>query len=172
MRKMNKGFTLAEVLMVTVMVAVIMGALAYMFQVVVASWSTQGARSGLGVGVNKAVEEMARGLRNAQELGSLNSDEIRFTTDGNTYYIYYLYSPSDHYPSQFTQTLYQVKKATLTGGIGGTFTYGSGDFITRDVQPPPASELSWLGPVVTIDLSASRGVNTIRAATKVRSRNI
>ena len=172
MKNTNKGFTLAEALLATAMVAVIIGALAYMFQVIVAGWSTQGTRMGLGVGVNKAVEEMARDLHNAKAIVSQYDGELRFTMDDTTYYVYYLYNAADSYPPKFTKGLYQVKRAALVGKIDGTFTYGSGNFITRDILPPPSSTLSYSGAVVTINLGAQRGASTIRAATKARPRNI
>jgi prepilin-type N-terminal cleavage/methylation domain len=162
MKKHNKGFTLVELLLSTAMVAVIIGALAFMFQVVVGSWSTQGARAGLGVSVSKAVREMTRDLRNAKEIGSVNANEIRFTADGTTYYIYYLYN---------TAGSYQLKKATLLGKIDGTFVSGSGNLIARDILPPPTSTLS-AGVPITIDLTAQRGNSIIRSAGKVRPRNI
>ena len=92
MKNTRKGFTLAELLLASVMVAVIIGALAFMFQVVVASWSSQGSRIGLGVSASKAVEEVARDLRSAIDIGSQNVNEIRFSADKTVYYIYYFYN--------------------------------------------------------------------------------
>jgi prepilin-type N-terminal cleavage/methylation domain-containing protein len=172
MKNTRKGFTLAELLLASVMVAVIIGALAFMFQVVVASWSSQGSRIGLGVSASKAVEEAARNLRGAIEIGSQNANEIRFTADKTAYYIYYLYNASDHYPNQFTKGLYQLKKTSLSGGLAGTFIYGSGNLVARDIQPPPASAISVSGNIITIDLATKRGDNVIRSAGKVRPRNI
>lgn len=168
----KKGFTIAEVLITTAMIAAIIGALAFLFQVVVASWSAQGARSGLGVGINNSVRLMARDLRSAAEVGSINAEEIRFSPDKVSYYIYYFYNAADPYPPSFNQSLYQIKKATLSGGINGTFSYGSGSLMMKDVLPPPASSLSITGLMTTIDLIANRGKSTIRAATRVKPRNM
>jgi prepilin-type N-terminal cleavage/methylation domain-containing protein len=172
MKKQNKGFTLVEVLLVAVMFPVIIGLLAFMFQVVLDSWLAQGSRTGLGVRVTKVTREMVGDLRNARGIGSLNSNEIRFTEDGSAYYIYYLYSAADSYPPDFKESSYQVRKAVLSGAIGGTFAYGSGDLIARDILPPPASGLSFSTPMVTIDLTAGQGNSTTRSVGRVRPRNI
>lgn len=172
MTRSERGFTLVEALLATVMVAIVIGALAYMFQVTVAGWSTQGGRAGLGVNVGKAVEVIARDLRNAKTAASPFPGEVRFTTDDITYYSYYLYNAGDSYPPQFGEPLYQIKKAVLSDGIDGTFTYGSGDIIATGILPPPSSTLSYDGATVTIDLAGERGESTIRSATKVTPRNI
>jgi hypothetical protein len=154
------------------MFPVIIGLLAFMFQVVLDSWTLQGARTGVGTGITKATREMAGDLRNARGIGSLNSNEIRFTRDGAAYYIYYLYSSADSYPPDFKETTYQLRKAALSGAIGGTFAYGSGDLIARDILPPPASGFSFNTPIVTIDLTARQGNSTMRSVSMVRPRNI
>jgi len=172
MKKHNKGFTLAEVLLATAMVAVIIGALAFMFQVVVGSYSTQGSRAGSGASATKAIREMVKELRIAKEAGNIGTNEIRYTMDGNTYYVYYFYNSTDIYPPNFNRTSYQIRKAAISGKIDGTFAYGSGDLIARDILPPPASGLSITSPFVTIDLTVRRGNNTMRSASMVRMRNI
>jgi len=172
MAKSERGFTLVEALLATAMVAVVVGALAYMFQVTVAGWATQGGRTGLGVNVGKAVQVIARDLRNAKTAESPFPGEVRFTADDVTYYSYYLYNAGDSYPPQFGEPLYQIKKTVLSGGIDGTFTYGSGDIIATGILPPPASTLSCDGSEVIIDIVGERGESTIRSATKVTPRNI
>lgn len=172
MRKRDRGFTLLEVLLVAALGPAIIGMLIFMFQAALATWSAQGSRISLTVGVNRAVREMARDLRDAGAIGSLNSDEVRFTTDNATYYIFYLYNSSDPYPAHFTNTSYQLKKTVLSGGMAGTFVYGSGDLIARDILPPPATNLSFSAPVVTIDLTVQQGNSITRSVGSVKPRNL
>ena len=123
-----------------------------------------------------------RDLRKAKAIQSSN-DEIRFTikdafdpddpdsNDDDNNYIFYLYNASDSYPPIFNQSSYQLKKAELSGGIGGTFTYGSGRIILTEVLPPPTSDLSLSGNIATIDLSITRRDETIRLRSQVKPRN-
>ncbi|MFA6280909.1 MAG: type II secretion system protein [Candidatus Omnitrophota bacterium] len=172
MVKPSKGFTLIEALLTSVMVVAIIGAVAYMFQVVIIGWSGQGARAGASISANKAVEELTRELRNARVVMSPSTGEIRFTKDGTNYYIFYFYNALDSYPPQFTSESYQLKKASLSGGSSGTFTYGSGDLIARDILPFPSSTLTYDGGVITMDLVMQRGSSIMHCATKIKPRNI
>lgn len=172
MHTSKKGFTLLETLLVTGMVVMIIGAVAYMFQVVLSGFSAQNTRAGLVSRETKAVEEIARDLRKALAVSLPRTGEVRFSGDNTTFYIYYLYNASDTYPSQFTRTSYQVRKAALSSGINGTFTYGSGDLIARDVLPPPSSNFTYANSVLTIDLQLQREESTKRAVMKVRPRNL
>jgi len=172
MKRRDRGFTLLEVLLVAALGPVIIGMLLFMFQVALGTWSARGSRISLAVSLNRATREVSSDLRTAAAVGSLNSDEVRFTADNATYYIYYLYNLSDPYPPHFNRTSYQLRKAVLSGGMSGTFTYGSGDLIARDIVPPPATNLSFSAPVVTIDLTAQQGNNITRSVGMVKPRNI
>ncbi len=92
----------------------------------------------------------------------------------NNFSIFYLYNAADSYvpPPHFNQTSYQLKKATLSGGIKGTFTYGAGEVIANDVLPPSTSTLSLSSNLITIDLSAKRGDETLRSRTHLRPRDL
>ncbi len=169
---MKKGFTLIE-LMITVVLFVMLAAVTvYILRAVLLSWSSQETRSGIDISLDRGIEEIARDLREGRQASTVNNDEIRFTQDLTTYYIYYLYNASDSYPSSFTQPSYQLKKATLTGGMSGAFTYGSGDIKIIDVLPPPTSDLSLSSNLITLDLSITRKDETIRSRTQVRPRNL
>ena len=116
---------------------------------------------------------MVRDLREAKTIQSSN-DEVRFSTDNVTYYIYYLYNQKDSYPPSFNQASYQLLKTTLSGagGINGTFNYGTGQVILYSILPPPTSVISIAGNVIDIDLSMRRVSETIRAKTEVDARNL
>ena len=169
---MKKGLTLLELMMTIVMFVILTAVVAYILRAVLLSWSSQETRTGVDIILDVGIEEMTRDLREAKQISSVNNNEIRFTRDQTNFYIYYLYNQNDSYPPAFNQTSYQLRKATLTGGINGTFTYGLGDIKAIDVLPPPTSALSLSGNLITIDLSIIRKNETIRSRTEVRPRNL
>lgn len=171
MKKNTRAFTLIELVMSVLMIGALIGAAVYIFQAVLLSWSSQEKRAGLDISLNKGIEVMVIDLREASSIQSSN-DEIRFTKDGTTYYIYYLYNSGETYPPVFNKTSYNLMKATLTGGISGTFTYGSGGPIILSVLPPPTSDLSLTNNVINIDLSVISGSETVRSKTEVHPRNV
>ena len=171
----KKGFTLIELMITLLLLAILMSVAIYVFIAVSKSWSSHEARSGIGIVIDRAIEEMVRDIREARIVSdSLHPDEIRFTQDEASYDIYYFYNEKDSYPPSFNQGLYDIKKAQLTGGMGGTFTYGSGKIIIRDVLAPGTSELSVnpAGNMVIIDLTVQRKGEAIRSRTEVRPRNL
>lgn len=168
---MRKGFTLIELIITILMLVALVGASAFVFRAMLLSWSSQETRSGIDISLDRGIEEMVRDLREARQVQS-NNDEIRFTQDQTTYYIFYLYNANNSYPPSFNQSSYQLRKATFSGGISGTFTYGSGPIIITEILPPNASDLSISGNIVSIDLSAKRGDETIRSRTQVKPRNL
>jgi len=174
---MKKGFTLLEVLLVIVMFVVLTAVTVYVFRAILLSWSAQEIRAGIGINLYRGVEKMAREILEVKNVDSLNTDEIRFTDVGDNYCIYYLYNGNDAYPPNFGQATYELRKAALSGVVGGdlttgTFTYGDGTIIIKDIVPPTTSDLSIINNIVTIDLSATRGNETIRSRTEVRPRNL
>ncbi len=154
------------------MLVTLVGVASYILRAVLLSWSSQETRSGIDISLDRGIEEMVRDLREARQVQLVNNDEIRFTQGQTTYYIYYLYNSSDSYPLSFNQGTYQLRKATLSGGISGTFTYGSGPIIITDILPPATSDLSIGSNLITMDLSIKRGDETIRSRTQVRPRNL
>lgn len=161
-----------ELVIVILMFVILTGVVIFILRAVLLSWSSQETRSGIGISLDRGIEEMAQDLRAAKRVSVVNSDEVRFTHDLTNYYIYYLYNASDSYPSSFNQSLYQLKKTVLTGGISGTFIYGLGNIIVSDVLPPPTSDLSYSANVVTFDISIKRIDETIRTRTQIRPRNL
>jgi prepilin-type N-terminal cleavage/methylation domain-containing protein len=168
---MRKGFTLIELLITISLIVALTAVAIYIFRVFLLTWSSQSTREEVGIQAGSAVEQMARDLREASAIQS-SGDEIRFTQGADSY-IYYLYNSADiPYPPAFNQSSYQLIKSPLTGGIGGTFTYGSGAIKMTDVSPPPVSDLSLSGNVITIDLTSSRSGESIRSRTDIRPRNL
>lgn len=178
----KSGLTLIELTIVLVMFAILIGVSTYIFRVVLLSWSGQETRAGININIDRGIEEMVRELREAQGVydnydgdGTPN-DEIRVTQNGSTYYIYYFYNSSDSYgpPPAFTQSSYELRRATLSGGLNTNFAsyYGSGRIIATDVLPPTTSDLSVSGNIATIDLSIRRDDETIRSRTQIKPRNL
>lgn len=164
--------TLIELMITIVMLVILVAVAAHIFRAVLLSWSSQEARAGIDISLDRGIEEVARDLREARQVSVVNNDETRFTQDLTNYYIYYLYSAGDVYPPSFNQSSYQLKKAALTGGFSGAFTYGAGYIIINDVLPPPTSDLSLSSNLITLDLSVKRGDEIIRSRTRVRPRNL
>lgn len=169
---MKRGLTLIELIITIVLFVILTGVIIYILRVVLLSWSSQETRAGIDISLDRGIEEVMRDLREGRQVSTVNNDEIRFTQDLTTYYIYYLYNAGASYSTNFTQASYQLKKATLTGGMTGTFTYGSGDIKIIDVLPPPTSDLSLSSNLITLDLSITRKGETIRSKTQVRPRNL
>ena len=166
--------TLIELVMTVVMFVILAGVTLYLFRAILIGWSGQETRAGINIGIDRAMEEMVRDLREANDIKYLNNDEIRFTQDGADYYIYYFYNESDSYPPNFNQSSYQLRKAALIGDIEGALD-GVGRVIITDVVPPPASDLSEdpdIGNVYIIDLTIERGSETIRSRTQIMPRNL
>lgn len=169
------GFTLAELVMSTVLFAALAFASVYVLRSVLLAWSSQEGRGGMMINLHRGLEEMSRDLRKAREVQSTPGyHEIRFRQGASDYSIFYLYNADDPYgpPPSFNQTSYQLRKAALAGGLSGTFTYGSGHVIVNDVAPPPSSDLSLSGNLITIDLTVRRADETRRSRTQIRPRNV
>lgn len=172
---MRKGFTLIELMITIVLFALLTAVAFFVFRAVLLNWSSSEERSGIDITLDASIENMVRELREASQIVSTAGyDEIRFTPDYGNYYVYYFYNASDSYtpPPAFDQDSYEVRMATLTGGINGTFTYGDGQILITDALPPTTSDLSFTGNMITIDISITRGDETIRSRTEVRARNI
>lgn len=174
---MKRGFTLLELIITIAMFAVMAVVTSYVFRAILLSWSGEEKRAGVKINLYSGIDEMTRQLLEAKKVDSLNNDEIRFTDAASADYIYYLYDANESYPPAFGQDVYELRKAALSGVAGGnlktgTFTYGSGAIIITDVLPPAVSDLSISGSIVTLDLSVSRGSETVKLRTQIKPRNL
>jgi len=172
----KKSITLIELMIVIVMLTILTGATAYVYLALSNSWVGQETRAGVHLDIDRGIEEMARNLREATAVQSAaGSNEIRFTKDGGDY-IYYLYNVNDSYPPAFSEGFYELRKAGLSSMPADlqskTFTYGAGKIAMRDIASPAASSLSVSGNMAVIDLSITRGNETIRSRTQVKVRNL
>jgi len=171
----KKTVTLVELLIATVILTILTGVTIGVFFTVIRGWSAYEAKAAADAIAHRGVNEAVLDLREARAITSLSSDEIRFTvfTNGSqSDSIYYLYNSGDAYPPSFNQDSYELRRAAVSGGIAGNFTYGSGVIIARNILPPPNSDLSLSGNLATIDLSISQNNEVIRSRTEVRPRNL
>lgn len=169
---MKKGLTLIELMIVIIMFVVLTGVTMYILRAILLSWASQETRTGIDISLDRGIEEITRDLRKARQANYTHNGELRFTLDLTNYHIYYLYNANDSYPPSFNQSLYQLRKAGLSAGMNGTFTYGSGDIKITDVLPPPVSNLSLSSNLIILDLSVAGKSETIRSRTQVRPRNL
>ena len=173
-RANRSGVTLIELIITLLLFAVLMTAAAMAFNPILLAWSSHQDRMELQRQVQHGLEKAIRDIRLATALQNDANDAIRYTlreSGVSNSYILYLYNASDTWPPAFNQTSYQLRKASLTGGIGGTFTYGSGDLLMRDIRPPTTSDLSVSGKVATLDLTLARGDETFRLIERVKRRS-
>ena len=168
------GFTLMELLIVVVLLAVLISAVSFGFLTVLKTWGSQDTLMEVQEDVHQGVEKILRNLRLAKALSAAN-DSIRYTVYENgadSNYIFYLYNASDSWPNSFNQSVYQLKRVSLSGGINGTFTYGDGTIYIKQVKPPAASDLSLSNNVITIDLTVSKYNENFHLLEKLRPRNL
>ncbi len=171
---MRKGFTVLELLIVIVMLSVLFSAATFGFVIMLKAWGSQDASLEIREDLRQGVEKILRDLRPAMAI-SVSNDAIRYTvresgTDNN--YIFYLYHADDPWIPSYNQTVYQLRRATLSGGINGTFTYGNGPIYVKEVKPPTTSDMSASGNVITIDLTVSKYNETYHLLEKIRPRNL
>ena len=172
--KPSNGVTLIELLISLLLFAVLMTAAALSLNPILLAWSSCQDRMELQSSVRQGLERALRDLRLANALQNDANDAIRYTARESgvqNSYILYLYNADDTWPPAYNQTTYQLRQTSLTGGINGTFTYGNGTLLVRDVKPPTDSDLSVSGSVATLDLTLSRFDETFRLIQKVKRRN-
>ncbi len=170
----GQGITLIELVITILLFAVLMTAAAMSLNPILLAWSSHQDRMELQGQVQHGLEKAIRDIRGAIALQNDANDAIRYTlreSGVSNSYILYLYHAGDTWPPAYNQTSYQLRKASLTGGIAGTFTYGSGDLLMRDIQPPTASDLSVSGTMATLDLTLIRLDETFRLIERVKRRN-
>ncbi|MBI3318815.1 MAG: hypothetical protein HYZ90_06735 [Candidatus Omnitrophica bacterium] len=163
-----------ELIISLLLFAVLMTAAAFSMNPILIAWSSHEDRMELQRQVQHGLERSLRDLRGATALQGDASDAIRFTlreSGVSNSYILYLYNAGDSWPPAFNQATYQLRRASLAGGINGTFTYGEGTLLMRDVRPPATSDLSVSGSVATLDLTLSRADETFRLLERVKRRN-
>ena len=169
----DKGLTLLEMIIAISLSTLLMGTSLLLLRPILLAWAHHQDRLELQQQVQHGMEKTIRQIRLAGDAQG-GSGAIRFTISalsGTQSYILYLYHPSDSWPPSYSQASYQLRQAPLVGGINGTFTYGAGALLMREVVPPPASTLSLSGKVALLNLSLKRGDETFRLIERAKRRN-
>ena len=176
--KKENGLTLLEMVFVLVLLSALIGATVFLYVVSLKSWDELGRRSETGGELHFALERVIRDVRKANAIQIANH-ALRFTLNEcsgactNNSYIYYLYHASDSWTPTYNQTTYQLRRADLTGGIDGIFTYGAGDLIAPGLKPPSAdTTITNTGNVVKINLVGLDSNETVRVRGFIRPRNV
>ncbi len=173
---MKKGLTLLEVIFAISLIFLLMSSIVFVYIVVLKGWSHTGERSDLQSQLSFSLERIVEDVRRANAL-SVSTHALRFTryeSGADQSYIYYLYNASDTWPPNYNQTAYELRRAALTGGIGGTFTYGGGDIIQTGIDSPQGAKTSITasGNYALVSLKATGAAETFQVRGYVRPRNI
>ena len=173
---MSRAFTLLQLLIVVVMLSLLMSASTFAFLTLLKTWGSQDTSLEIQEDARQGVERMLRDLRLARAI-LVSDDSIRYTvreSGTDVSYIFYLYHPSDPWGGAYTQSVYQLKRTTLssTNLSTASFSYGTGTIYVREVRSPPTSDMSVSGTVVTIDLTVSKADETFHLLEKIRPRNL
>lgn len=167
----KKGLTLIELLLTTAMLAILIFTVGYVFVVGSNLWSEGYARSDIRGDISQAVELISKSLRQAKSIDDLTESSITFTADlgsGDDTYRVYLYNASDGEPNPpyKQQSIYELRWAK------GTVSYGSGAILATDIPIPTNIPFSQSNNLITIDLTATRGDETVRIRSNIRPRNL
>lgn len=169
----NRGLTLIEVLVTTVMLSILVFAVGFTFVAGLRLWNNGYERNDMRTELAQAMELVSKNLRQATSIDELTAGSITFTADlgaGSTTCRVYLYNASDSEPNPpYTQESYELRWAT------GTVTYGSGAIIASDIDrpvPPSSRPFSQSGNLITMVFTVERGDQSVDMRTNVRVRNL
>ncbi len=171
----KKALTLLELVFSLSLVIFLVGSILFLYVVVMRGSSELRHRTGVGEKLYFALERVSRDARNANAI-SVANHALRFTVSeggSDTSYIYYLYNAADSWVPAYNQTSYDLRRAPLTGGINGTFTYGAGTLIASGLLPPAAnSTITSSGNVAILKLVGSENNSTLTVRRSVLPRNV
>lgn len=175
----NQGFTIVEMLIVLLLLGVLSGVGNSLFRAGLYAWDAGRIRTGIREDLSYAMEKMVRDLKEiangslAQYTSIANTIQVN-ERQGDTY-LFYLYNEHDpSFDSNYSESLYSLRKANMTQGDDPAL--GEGALILRNlVSPdaaPPATALHIDGSQVTLDLVLQRSEETVWIRTMVRPRNL
>jgi len=165
--------------------AMLSGVTGLVFLVSLHAWDSGLIRGGIREDISYATEKVVRDLKEMalRSLSQYNpgGGDVTHTVQyndvaGNTY-VFYLYNSADlFFDSNYTENLYDLRKADIDQG--DTPATGDGVLILRDLVSPdaaaPATALTIdpNGTQVTLDFVVQRSDEIVRLRTKVRPRNL
>jgi hypothetical protein len=164
------SFTILELLIVILALIILVGVIARVYFVGANLWNEGLTRSEIRTDLAQAIELISRNLRRATSIDTITASSITFTANlgsGSDTYRVYLYSASDPEPNPpYSESTYDLR------WVQGTVTYGSGANLAADIARPTSTPFSRSGNVITIDLTAARGDESVRMRSNVRPRNL
>ncbi len=174
-----RGFTLIEMVIVLLLLAILLGTIGFVFLVSLRAWDSGCIRGGIREDVSYAMEKVVRDLKEMALRSLSQYSSIAHTVQyndfaGNTY-VFYLYNANDAtLDSTYSESRYDLHKADIDGGDNPAL--GDGVLILRDLVSPdaaaPATALNISGNQVGLDLVIQRSDEIVRIRTKVRPRNL
>ena len=182
MRRGQTGLTLLEAIFALALVFLLIGAIFLVYLSLLQGWDQIGRRDDLREKLQFGLERVIRDVRHANAI-SVANHALRFTANesgSDASYIYYLYNSSDVWPPNYNQASYDLRRVSLSGGLNGTFTYGSGDLILTALRPPNNTTITTTDPYTglscthcaVIALAAQSSTETLNVRGYVRPRNI
>lgn len=169
MRKL-RGFTVLELLIVILALTILVGVVGNVYTVGLDLWNDGLGRSQARTDLSQALELISRNLRKATRIDALTASSITFTANlggGSSTYRVYLYNSADPEPNPpYSQAFYELRWAQ------GAVNYGSGAILSTGIVQPVAAPFIRSGNVITIDLTAVRGNETVKLKSSVRPRNL
>ncbi len=167
----RKGLTLIELLITTTMLGILVFVVGYVFTAGLRLWNESYARSDIRAELSQGLELISKNLRQAKSIDDFSTESsITFTADlgsGDESCRIYLYNSADPEPNPpYTQNSYELRWAK------GVVTYGSGAILAGNITQPVNTPFSQSGNYITIDLTTTRGDQTVRMRTNVRPRNL
>ncbi|MCK5580669.1 MAG: hypothetical protein KAJ18_05280 [Candidatus Omnitrophica bacterium] len=165
-----KAVTLLELLVVILALVILVGVINNVFFVGFNVWNEGFSRAEIRTDLGQALELISKNLRQAGSVDALTESSITFSADlggGDDTYRVYLYHEDDPEPNPpYTQDTYDLRWAK------GTVDYGAGANLVTDIAQPTHIPFSQTGAVITMDLTATRGDETLRLRSNVRPRNL
>ena len=172
MRKQS-GLTILELLFALVLVVFLVTSISMIYVITIKGWDNLGHRSDLHKKLIFGLERIGRDVSEAKDI-AVSNQSLRFTlreAAGDVSYIYYLHNASDSWPPNFNQASYNLMRTNLTGGINGTFTYGTGEIIVTNLKPPAFTNMALSGDTATLTLTGQEKNDSITVRQAVCARN-
>ncbi|MBF0331027.1 MAG: hypothetical protein HQL17_03760 [Candidatus Omnitrophica bacterium] len=148
------GFTLLELIIVLGMTVVLVGGVMFVYMVSFNAWNSGQDRTSLRIELSQAIEAMSKDLRQASSVTLTNVNDVKYTVAGVDYR-YCLYSA--------TGAPYGLVKGS------GSVPCAAGPIMASGLS---TSVFTYVGNVLTIDLSAVRNASSVHLRTNVWPRNL
>lgn len=168
--KSKRAFSLIELIIVLLLLVILSGVAVNMYSTGLRVWNEGYNRADIRTQALQAFELISKNLRQASVINALTQSSITFTADlgaGSDTYRVYLYNAADPEPNPpYTQSSYELRWSR------NDLSYGAGARLIQDVQQPSNIPFVQNGNLITLDLTVSRGSESVRLRSNVRPRNL